>query len=313
MFRLMRFRTAVAVILPALAVAPLGAQAPSVSVTKVTPVRAVEKWPGMTLVADQDAHTVVVAVTRGPRQTAVQVLSPVAPTRASSVRRGKRLPVRSLRADELAHLATQGSLPLILAFASSAKPSLDAFVQQNRWAPDMVLDTAVTSMQEVIDVLGRELFDEAAVVSITVAEAASPVLLSAQANAFAFVESCGRLATQFQYGAASSVPSGNVSYTGALGILSYPDPNWPPGRLISGQSFKIIPARSVGSACVDARMALFPMPTPGTPRRPVTTATPAPAPAEMKMPAVTDKPVEAIPPHMAPGPVVNPPTPKPPR
>jgi hypothetical protein len=305
-FRLTRFRVAVAVILPALALAPLGAQAPSVSVTKVTPVRAVEKWPGMTLVADQDAHTVVVAVTRGPRQTAVQVLSPVAPTRASSVRKGKRLSVRSLQADELAHLATQGSRPFILAFASSAKPSLDAFVQQNRWAPDMVLDTAVTSMQEVIDVLGRELFDEAAVVSITVAEAASPVLLSAQANAFAFVESCGN-------GAASSVPSGNVPNIGALGILSYPNVNWPPGQLISGQSFKIIPARSVGSACIDARMALFPMPKPGTPRRPVPTATPAPATAEMKMPAVTDKPVEAIPAHMAPGPVVYPPAPKPPR
>ncbi|MCE2952782.1 MAG: hypothetical protein LW840_03675 [Gemmatimonas sp.] len=295
---------AVAVILPALALAPLGAQAPSVSVTKVTPVRAVEKWPGMTLVADQDAHTVVVAVTRGPRQTAVQVLSPVAPTRASSVRRGKRLPVRSLQADELAHLTTYGSRPLILAFASSAKPNLDAFVQQNRWAPDMVLDTAVTSVQEVIGVLGRELFDEAAVVSVTVAEAASPVLLSAQANAFTFVESCGN-------GAASSVPSGNVSYTGALGIVGYPDFNWGAGKLISGQSFKIIPARSVGSACIDARMALFPMPTPGTPRRPV----PAnmPAAAELKMPPVSDKPVEAIPAHMAPGPVVNPPAPKPPR
>lgn len=304
MFRLTRFRVAVAVILPALALAPLGAQAPSVSVTKVTPVRAVEKWPGMTLVADQDAHTVVVAVTRGPRQTAVQVLSPVAPTRASSVRRGKRLPVRSLQADELAHLATQGSRPLILAFASSAKPRLDAFVQQNRWAPDMVLDTAVTSMQEVIDVLGRELFDEAAVVSITVAEAASPVLLSAQANAFAFVESCGN-------GAASTVPSGNVPNIdiGALGIVFFPDVR----QLVSGQPFKIIPARSVGSACIDARMALFPMPTPGTPRRPGATATSAPAPAEVKMPAVTDKPVEAIPAHMAPGPVVYPPAPKPPR
>lgn len=300
-----------AVMLPALAVAPLGAQAPSVSVTKVTPVRAVENWPGMTLVADQDAHTVVVAVTRGPRQTAVQVLSPVAPTRASSVRRGKRLPVRSLQADELAHLTTYGSRPLILAFASSAKPNLDAFVQQNRWAPDMVLDTAVTSVQEVIGVLERELFDEAAVVSTTVAEAASPRLLSAEAEAFAFVESCGRVATQFQNGAASSVPSGNVSFTGELGIMSYPDWNWSPGTLISGQTFKIIPSQAVGSACIDARMALFPTPTPGTPGRPVPAATPAPA--ETKMPAVTDKPVEAIPPHMAPGPVVNPPTPKPPR
>lgn len=309
MNRLVRFRMA-AVMLPALAIAPLGAQGPSVALAKVTPVRSVDKWPGMTLVADQDAYTVVVAVTRGPRQTAVQVLSPIEPTRTSAVRNGKRLPVRSLRPDELAHLVTYGSQPLILAFASNVTPNLDAFVQQNRWAPDMVLDTATTSVQEVIGVLGRELFGDAAAVTTTVAEAPSPLLLSAQAMAFTFVEQCGLVATQFLNGASSTVPSGNVSFSGELGIVGYDDPNWGFGKLISGQSFKIIPARSVGSACIDARMALFPMPTPGSPRRPVPATTPATT--EMKMPPVSDKPVEAIPPHMAPGPVVHPPAPKPP-
>lgn len=313
MDRVTRHRIQTLAALSLLAIAPLGAQTPVVSVARVTPVRSLSSWPGVSLVADQSAHTVVVAVTRGPRQTAVQVLSPVDPTRASAVRKGKRLPVRPLTANELTHLMSYGSSPLILAFASKTQPNLDAFVQQNRWAPDMVLDTATTSVQDVIGVLGRELFGDDAAVSTLVTEAASPRLLAAEAQAFSFVERCQNVATQFWNGAASSVPSGNVSFTGDLGIRGYPDWNWGPGTLISGQPFTVTPRQIVGSACIDARLAVLPAPMPGTPGRPVPAPGTSPTMPEVKGPAVTDKPVEAIPKHMAPGPVVYPPTPKPPR
>lgn len=298
----LRIRLGVSAVLALTACVPLGAQTPTVRVTKSTPVRTLSTWPGLTLAADQDAHTVVVAVTRGPKQTAVQVLSPVEPTRQSFVRKGARLPVRSLKADEIAHLMSYNSRPLILAFASKTKPNFEAFAQQNRWASEVVLDTATASVQEVIGVLGRELFGDVAAVSTLAAEAASPRLLSAQAKAFSFVESCERGATQYWNGAAGDDP---------FPIMSYPDWNWGQGKLISGQTFKIIPAQSVGSACIEARMALYPSPTPGMPARPVPTT--SPAGSEAKMNAIPDKPVEAIPKHMAPGPVVYPPSPKPPR
>lgn len=306
-------RFAVAGVLTVSLFAPLGAQTPVVTVTKLTPVHTLEKWPGLTLVADQNAHAVVLAVTRGPKQTAVQVLSPVEPTRASATRRGKRLPVRSVSAEELEHLLSAGSNPMILAFASSTEPDLGAFVQQNRWATNVVLDTAAASIHEVISIVGRELFGESAAVNTTVAEAASPLVLSRQANAFAFIERCenGRSTN----GSASTVPNGNVSYTGALGIIGYPDWNWAAGTLISGQKFRVIPGQRVGSACIDARIALYPERPIGRPGRTVPGASPAPTstPAELKMPAVSDKPVEAIPAHMAPGPVVHAPAAKPPR
>lgn len=154
--------------------------------------------------------------------------------------------------------------------------------------------------------------DDAAV-STLVTEAASPRLLAAEAQAFSFVERCENVATRFWNGAARSVPSANVSFTGELGIQSYPDWNWGPGTLISGQPFKVTPRQIVGSACIDARLAVLPAPTPRTPGRPAPSAGTPPAMPEAKGQAATDKPVEAIPGHMAPGPVVHPPIPKPPR
>lgn len=164
---------------------------PQLSLSGTSNVRALAQWPGVSLTVDRDAFVAVFAVTRGRREFPLQILAPQNPSAKGFVKAGERLRVRQLAKDEMLHLVNWGEAPVIVAFASTVRPDLSAYVGgRNQWGRDLLLDTAATTQQELVDVLGKSIFGRDAQYDVVVSTASTPTPLSRYADVWAFDNSC---------------------------------------------------------------------------------------------------------------------------
>ena len=132
---------------------------PQVTVKGVTAVTSLANWPGLSLSVNRDAYVTVFAVTRTKGSALpIQILSPARPNDAGQLKAGKTVKPRSLSGDEALHLLNYGESPLIVAFASSAKPALAAFAAGGSWGHDLLMDTLATSDQQMITILAKTIY-----------------------------------------------------------------------------------------------------------------------------------------------------------
>ena len=164
---------------------------PQLSLSGTADVRTLGQWPGISLTVDRDAFVAVFAVTRGRREYPLQVLAPQNPSAKGFVKRGERLRVRRLAKDEMLHLVNWGEAPVVVAFASTVRPDLSAFMGgRNQWGRDLLLDTAATSQQALVEILGKSIFGANVPYDAVVSSASSPTPLSRYADVWSFDNDC---------------------------------------------------------------------------------------------------------------------------
>ena len=164
--------------------------APRVTLEGVRPVRTLRDWPGISLAVDRDAYVVVVAATRGRRESPLQLLSPTSPRGDGRVRAGRRVPLRSVGNAEMLHLVNWGEAPLVVAFASLAKPNLAPFGSGRGWSESLVLDTLLRDEQAFVDLLGSTIFGPTATFDALLAPASVASPLSSFADIWSFDDEC---------------------------------------------------------------------------------------------------------------------------
>ena len=164
--------------------------APRVTLQSVRPVRSLRDWPGLSLTVDRDAYVVVVAATRGRRESPLQLLSPASPRDEGRVRAGRRVPIRSVGNAEMLHLVNWGESPLVVAFASTAKPNLAPFATGRGWSGSLVLDTLLRDEQAFVDLLGSTIFGPTATFDALLAPASVASPLSTYADIWSFDDEC---------------------------------------------------------------------------------------------------------------------------
>ena len=164
--------------------------APRVTLQSVRPVRTLRDWPGLSLTVDRDAYVVVVAATRGRREAPLQLLSPTSPRDEGRVRAGRRVPIRSVGNAEMLHLVNWGESPLVVAFASTAKPNLAPFATGRGWSGSLVLDTLLRDEQAFVDLLGSTIFGPTATFDALLAPASVASPLSTYADIWSFDDEC---------------------------------------------------------------------------------------------------------------------------
>lgn len=179
---------------------PAEPSGPRITVHGVRHVTAVAEWPGVSLSVSDAAYVVVFALTRGPTRYPVQVLSPVRPGDDGRVRRGAAVPLRSLDRDDLTHLMDEGQAPLVVAFASTTRPTLAAFEgSPRRWGRGLVLDTVIADPRQLVATLGETIFPQGTAFTAVTTTASEPMMLSANRRLWYFDEACAgysaRLAT----------------------------------------------------------------------------------------------------------------------
>lgn len=184
------------------AATPLGAQVPVTPVSHnehavpqlrifgVNDVMSLAQWPGISIKVDEESHVVMFAVTRGRRDVPIQVLSPRRPGLETRIRAGRTIQARGLDRRELLHLVNYGEAPLVVAFASRSRPDLHQFRFGPDWADDLLLDTLVTSQEEMVEVIGKTIFGQDAEFSVAVATAPNPTPLSRYAESWYFDNGC---------------------------------------------------------------------------------------------------------------------------
>lgn len=175
---------------PVIPVAHKEALQPAVRINGVQTVRSLAEWPGVSITANRESHVVMFAVTRGRHDIPLQVLSPRRPRLDTRVREGRTVQARPLGRREMLHLVNFGEAPLVVAFASTVKPDLDQFQFGPEWADDLLLDTLVSSQEELLEVLGRTVFGPDAEFSVAVATAPNPTPLSRYAESWYFDNMC---------------------------------------------------------------------------------------------------------------------------
>ncbi|BAH39193.1 hypothetical protein GAU_2151 [Gemmatimonas aurantiaca T-27] len=163
---------------------------PQLRIFGVNNVMSLAQWPGVSMKVDEESHVVMFAVTRGRADIPIQVLSPRRPGLETRIRGGRTIQARALDRRELLHLVNYGEAPLVVAFASRSKPDLEQFRFGPEWADDMLLDTLVTSQEEMLQVLGKTVFGQEAEFSVAVATAPNPTPLSRFAESWYFDNGC---------------------------------------------------------------------------------------------------------------------------
>lgn len=269
---------------PAITAANHERAVPQVRIYGVNSVMALAQWPGISMKVNEESHVVMFAVTRGRQDVPIQVLSPRRPGLDTRIRSGRSILARELGRRELFHLVNFGEAPLVVAFASRSKPNLDQFRFGPQWADDLLLDTLVTSQEEMLDVLGKSVFGPDAEFSVAVATAPDPIPVSQFAESWYFDNACSgrssyyrRIATLGWFG--GTIFSDYDAVRDAFGFSLY---GWSPFSFGLGGMGLGVPAMFYGSMfslvgpylrdnprCGDYRIAwwpgLLPRPRPGTP------------------------------------------------
>ncbi|MBU6367824.1 MAG: hypothetical protein KJT01_16535, partial [Gemmatimonadetes bacterium] len=198
-----RVARAVAAAVPLLLALPAGlrAQGDSASVRLalqgVRPVQTMRNWPGATFTVGRDAHVAVFAVSRGrDGSLPLEVLAPARPDRQRPVRRGAPVRLRALERDELLHVAVGADAPLLVAFASTMPPFLAPFSAGHQWARQLVLDTAVVDVRELVATLGAVLYPPGTPYEVVTSSASLPIQVNARL--WWFDDECQGYATRFR-------------------------------------------------------------------------------------------------------------------
>jgi hypothetical protein len=160
---------------------------PLVVVTGVSAVTSLANWPGLSLSVNKNAYVTVVAVTRTTGSALpLQILSPAAPSDVGTLKAGKTVRPRVLLGDEAMHLLNYGGSPLIVAFASQTKPELSAFTAGGRWGHDLLMDTLVTTEQQMVEILAKTIFATGVAFDAVISAPSTLTAVPTVTGAFAF-------------------------------------------------------------------------------------------------------------------------------